>query len=300
MFKRVVFVFNPNSGSSFRIINDLKKLKNKFKEKYPQIECLECSLLSNELSTFLNHFEKENCLFVACGGDGTVSALAEKILGKPNFFLSVMPYGTGNDFSRAIGFFTIANDFDKVVRLFAGEGSKVIDFDMWCIGKKVFLNYFSIGFDAAVVNQFQKMRGKLPAFLNRPIANRVLYLVSGCFHFWYGIPQGVKLRIGHKNFELSGHKTLVLGNINSYAGGKSLSKRVVYTDKQLNIFKIKHLWGMFRLIMGSGYRDHEELAESLVLIVSRETMGQVDGEPFPVAIGEHSIKLIGNIKVIGG
>lgn len=299
MFKRVVFVFNPKSGSSFRIIKDLKKLEESFSKKYPQIAYQECSLLTDEISQLIKQYENEECLFVACGGDGTVASVAEKIYGKPNFFLSVLPYGTGNDFSRAVGIYKIASDIDKMVDLFSGEYKRVINFDLWSIKNKVFLNYLSVGYDAAVVDRFQRMRGKLPALLRRPFGNRVLYLISGFFHLFYGIPSGAVIMYGSQNLDISGHKTLLLGNINSYAGGKPLDKTVVYTDQQLNVFRIKRLWGMIRLVSGRGCDSQNEKSNSFVLNLGYDTMGQIDGEPYPFAKGEHRIELLGQIKVLG-
>lgn len=300
MFKRVVFIFNPLSGSSFRIIKDLEVIKNIFANRYPNITYHECSLLTHELSGLIKEFKNDTCLFVACGGDGTVASVAEKILGNTNFYLSVLPYGTGNDFSRAIGIFKISNDLDKLVEIMVGDKVKAIDFDLWGIDNKIFLNYLSIGFDAAVVTRFQKMRGKLPATWKRPFGNRVLYLISGFFHLFYGIPSGAVIKYSNQTANIAGIKSVLLGNINSYAGGKPLASTVVFADKQLNVFKINRLWGMVRLISGRGCGAQDDKSDSIELSLENDVMGQIDGEPYPFAKGKHVIKHVGQIKVIGG
>ena len=104
----------------------------------------------------------------------------------------------------------------------------------------------------------------------------------------------------NQKIDISGHKTLLLGNINSYAGGKPLDKTVVYTDKQLNVFRIKRLWGMIRLVSGRGCESQNEKSNSFVLNLGYDTMGQIDGEPHPFSKGVHRIELIGQVKVIGG
>ena len=300
MFKRVIFIFNPLSGSSFRIIKDLEIIKNIFTNRYPHIAYQECSLLTHELSNLIEVYKDETCLFVACGGDGTVASVAEKILGNSNYYLSVLPYGTGNDFSRAIGIFKISNNMDKLVEIMVGEKVMAIDFDLWGIDNKIFLNYLSIGFDAAVVARFQKMRGKLPAMWKRPFGNRVLYLISGFFHLFYGIPSGAVIKYRNQSADIAGVKSVLLGNINSYAGGKPLASSVAFADKQLNVFKINRIWGMVRLISGRGCGAQDEKSDAIVLSLENDVMGQIDGEPYPFVKGEHVIKHVGQIKVIGG
>ena len=299
MFKRVVFVFNPKSGSSFRIVEDLKKIRNIFSQNYAGIECKECSLLSGELSELIEQYKNEKCLFVACGGDGSVVSVAEKIYKNPLFYLSVLPYGTGNDFSRAIGLFKSSDDLYKITKLLVGENIVTIEFDMWSIENKIFLNYLSLGFDAAIVDRFQRLRGYLPALFKRPIVNRVLYLISSVFHLFYSIPSGTMIKYRDQEINLSGIKTLIVGNINSYAGGKPLARNVNCTDGQLNVFSLKNLGSVVRLVVGKGINKTDEKSNSIILNLNSKLICQIDGEPHPLAEGTHRISLIGKIKVIG-
>jgi diacylglycerol kinase family enzyme len=268
-------------------------------KNYPEVNFLDCSLLSDDLDFNIAKYKSETCLFVACGGDGTVVAVAERIYQIPSFCLTVIPFGTGNDFSRAIGIFKEVSHLERLANIFAGRGGEVIDFDMWTINGRLFINYLTIGYDAAAVNLFQNLRHKLPKFLQRPFFNRVLYLISGVFHLFYSIPLGAMLQYGDKEIKISGCKSIVMGNINSYAGGKPLHSKVVFNDQSLNVFKVKGIWVELQLILGRGAGEAIVIDDSFILTLEKKVSCQVDGEPFEIAKGKHTIKYLGKLRVLG-
>ncbi len=299
MFKHIVFVFNPLSGNANRISTELGKLKKILIQNYPDFHFQDCSLLSDELNLLITNLTHEKCLFVACGGDGTVAAVAEKIYLIPNFCLTVFPFGTGNDFSRAIGVFDRCYDLEELAQIYVGKKARKIDFDMWEINGRLFLNYFTIGYDAAVVTFFQNLRHKMPKILRRPFFNRVLYLISGICHLFYSIPMGTMLQYEGNEIGLFGYKSIVLGNINSYAGGKHLSPSVVYSDLKLNVFKVEGIREELQLIIGKGIAVMVATNDSFDLILENAVNCQVDGEPFLMPKGKHSIRYFGKLGVLG-
>lgn len=299
MFKRIIFVFNPLSGNANRISSELKKLKIILSKNHPAIHFQDCSLLSEEFASLITEFKLEKCLFVACGGDGTVVAVAEKMYQIPSFCLTVMPFGTGNDFSRAIGIFKESKNLEELAQIFVGNKARILDFDMWGVNGRVFINYFTIGYDAAVVNRFQNLRHKLPKVLRRPFFNRVLYLISGIYHLFYSIPLGAMLQYGGEEISLFGCKSVVLGNINSYAGGKPLNPNVVFNDQMLNVFKVEGIRGELQLLRGKGISEFVATDSSFDLILENEANCQVDGEAFQISKGKHTIRYIGKLRVLG-
>jgi diacylglycerol kinase (ATP) len=101
---------------------------------------------------------------VAAGGDGTWSAVADRILssGRPDLVLGVLPAGTGNDFGRNLG--VPGNDPEGAVKVLR-EG-RTVRCDVGRLlgptrhedrGERVrdqrfFLNVLGFGFDVAVVD----------------------------------------------------------------------------------------------------------------------------------------------------
>jgi diacylglycerol kinase (ATP) len=85
-------------------------------------------------------------LAVAAGGDGTVSAVIEGLVGS-SVPLGIVPIGTGNLVARALG---IPDEIDAAVALIAGSpGERRID--AMRIGERVFALNVSVGVSAAVI-----------------------------------------------------------------------------------------------------------------------------------------------------
>ena len=63
---------------------------------------------------------------VAVGGDGTLSAVADRLLtfGRPEVVFGVLPGGTGNDFGRNLGI--PGNDLEGAVRILAAARGSIV------------------------------------------------------------------------------------------------------------------------------------------------------------------------------
>ena len=101
---------------------------------------------------------------VAVGGDGTLSAVADRLLtfGRPEVVFGVLPGGTGNDFGRNLGI--PGNDLEGAVRILAAGRTTRVDAGR-IMGssrheargedlreERFFLNVVGFGFDVAVVD----------------------------------------------------------------------------------------------------------------------------------------------------
>jgi len=101
---------------------------------------------------------------VAVGGDGTWSAVADRILslGRNDVVFGVLPGGTGNDFGRNLGI--PGNDLEGAVRILAAgkttrvDAGRIIGLSRHEArgeeprGERFFLNVAGFGFDVAVVD----------------------------------------------------------------------------------------------------------------------------------------------------
>jgi YegS/Rv2252/BmrU family lipid kinase len=83
---------------------------------------------------------------LACGGDGTVRAAAEALVGTDTA-LAVMPAGTANQFANAM---SIPSDLAEVLSLLTSHQTRTIDTGR-CNGM-TFLIMAGIGFDAALID----------------------------------------------------------------------------------------------------------------------------------------------------
>lgn len=88
---------------------------------------------------------------MAGGGDGTISAAAERLVGTKKA-LAVLPAGTMNLFARSLG---IPLGLDQAVTAFATAESRNVDVAR--ANGRVFIHQFSIGMHAKLVAQRQRM-----------------------------------------------------------------------------------------------------------------------------------------------
>lgn len=142
--------------------------------------------------------KNEEVLIIVAGGDGTIKWVISELvkIGRLSFPLGVIPFGTGNDLSRACGWGWTApsglTSLKTIVQVFKDlcEFGQPIKFDVWNVNieaKSVewaakskqpaaallsagssspakfteqMINYFSIGQDAKAVYEFEKHRRK--------------------------------------------------------------------------------------------------------------------------------------------
>jgi diacylglycerol kinase (ATP) len=101
-------------------------------------------------------------IVIAAGGDGTVRDVMEGIL-HTDTALAILPLGTGNDFSRAIG---AGPDIESAIQALRTNQVKRIDVGKWQQGGRSghFVNVAGCGFDAEVANRvnigYRRLRGR--------------------------------------------------------------------------------------------------------------------------------------------
>jgi diacylglycerol kinase family enzyme len=91
---------------------------------------------------------------VACGGDGTVGAVAAVAVER-GLVLGVLPLGTLNHFAQDLG---LPDDPVDAVDVLAGGRTAAID--LGCVGDVVFVNNASIGAYAEIVARRERMTGR--------------------------------------------------------------------------------------------------------------------------------------------
>lgn len=103
-------------------------------------------------------------LLVAGGGDGTINAVASRLLDKDTTY-GVLPLGTLNHFARDLG---IPFEIDKAVAVIAGDHANTVDVGQ--VNDRIFLNNSSIGLYPRIVSEREHAQkrlgiGKWPALI---------------------------------------------------------------------------------------------------------------------------------------
>jgi diacylglycerol kinase (ATP) len=287
-------------------------------------------------------------VLIVAGGDGTVSwgmdlvdasGLAEE--SKP--WITVIPMGTGNDLSRSLRFgpgfakekcpcacgcctCCLVGSLDQTV-MHAISAPKA-HMDRWNIQvtamngtpveTRVMNNYFSIGFDAHIAKKFDVFRKKNPGWCKARVMNKLWY---GCLGLrsLCGEPvlnRFLTLTIDGAPVPLpDGIKSLVVSNVDSFAGGVTLWKDSKNRFKPVAIddglVEVQGMYGSFHMgLMQGKMRSAVKIGQgsTVRIVVSQCLHMQWDGEAMDkvreagdavtVDINHHSFPKILNARAL--
>ncbi|KAK7200287.1 Diacylglycerol kinase-like protein [Novymonas esmeraldas] len=169
---------------------------------------------------------------------------------------------------------------------------------------KIFTNYFSIGFDAKVAQQFGDFRNNNPEMCKGRVMNKMWYGCFGC-HAMVSADTIPKRSLsvcldGAPAKVPSSAKAIVVANMITYAGGNVLwsDPRGRYgapavDDGKVEVSALEGVWHMVGV--GTGTRAAKKIGQSrsLVLYVPANFTMQYDGEPIP-AMGtkDQTVKVV--------
>lgn len=166
---------------------------------------------------------------IAVGGDGTVSAVLSEMVEHPRrseVKIGLVPFGTGNDLSRVLGLYKPFVEQGLLYLIRSLILATPITFDIWRVGGRgAFANYFSAGIDACIAHGFDRDRktGKIRS--NSPFANKLHYVRIFFAERKYSIASGfltvVNERGGKEVVDLAGFRSIIVGNIPSFASGSN-------------------------------------------------------------------------------
>jgi YegS/Rv2252/BmrU family lipid kinase len=141
---KVAFIINPFSAKKNYqpFLNELKtKVNNPLyyvSESIPGTE-----------EFIQSHFEEVD-IFVAIGGDGTISTVAKSLINTEKI-LAIFPAGSGNGFSNETRF---SKNLDELLEKIKAKNSRKID--TFTVNDRLSINVSGTGFDGKVVKEFEK------------------------------------------------------------------------------------------------------------------------------------------------
>ncbi|AZA82965.1 diacylglycerol kinase [Chryseobacterium lactis] len=142
--EKVAFIINPFSAKKNYqpFLNELKK-----KVSNPSYYVSESIAGTDEF--IQNYFDKVD-IFVAIGGDGTISTVAKNLINTEKI-LAIFPAGSGNGFSNETRF---NKNLDELLEKIKQKKSRKID--TFTVNDKLSINVSGTGFDGKVVKEFEK------------------------------------------------------------------------------------------------------------------------------------------------
>ncbi|WP_034670326.1 diacylglycerol/lipid kinase family protein [Chryseobacterium populi] len=142
--EKVAFIINPFSAKKNYqpFLNELKK-----KVKNPLYYISESIQGTDDF--IQEHFNTTD-IFVAIGGDGTISTVAKSLINTEKI-LAIFPAGSGNGFSNETRF---SKNLDELLEKIKAKKSRKID--TFTVNDKLSINVSGTGFDGKVVKEFEK------------------------------------------------------------------------------------------------------------------------------------------------
>ncbi len=158
-----VVIRNPASGRGLGA-SRWPRVETLIRREAPRgstVECLATEYPGHAAALAAKAAEGGAELVIAAGGDGTISEVANGLIGS-SAAMAIVPMGTGNDLCRTIG---VQSQIEFAAETAFRGQSKQVDVVRWNCGQRsgYFMNVAGCGFDAKVaerVNQgFKRIRG---------------------------------------------------------------------------------------------------------------------------------------------
>lgn len=150
-----IFVINPAAGKGKKLPAVLSAITYACEELEVDFEIYHTRTVGDGI-----RFVSETCKqypdmmkrFYACGGDGTLFEVLNGAVGHENTEISVIPLGTGNDFTKA---FTNPEYFKDIKRQILGKAERI---DLMKYNNRYSINVINIGFDCDVVQRVSEIK----------------------------------------------------------------------------------------------------------------------------------------------
>lgn len=194
--EKVAFIINPFSAKK-NYQPFLNELKNKVKDPLYYIS----ESIPGTDEFIQKHFE-ETDIFVAIGGDGTISTVAKNLINTEKI-LAIFPAGSGNGFSNETQF---SKNLDELLEKIKAKKSRKID--TFTVNDKLSINVSGTGFDGKVVKEFEKT--------NRGFKNYIKVSLKTFFNY-----KPIKLKFLNEEYKQYNGKYLMVNVANTRQFGNN-------------------------------------------------------------------------------
>jgi diacylglycerol kinase (ATP) len=245
---RHVFIINPKAGkhSSEQLIRT--SVEQYFSENGGKYEIFVTNAPNHATEIAKAEAQKgESVRIYACGGDGTLSEVANGATGFKNAEIACIPTGSGNDFVKNFG---KKQDFLDINALVNG---KIIQVDIIKYGNKLACNVCSVGFDAEVALNMVR-------FKNLPLTTgSMAYKISIIYCMLSKIKSKFEITIDNAEKHNSNFLLCAVANGKWYGGG-FMPAPIAKTDDGLLDFVLVNAVSRLKIIEVIGkYKSGEHL-----------------------------------------
>ncbi len=275
------FIINPNSGK--RQLGDLEsKIHQACIKRDIPYEVLYTKMPGDGRRLAKKISDSEECTVFSVGGDGNLNDVLNGVIGSENKILGNIPYGSGNDYDRALRNY---------------EEQYVLS-DVGVINGRHFINVACLGLDADVANNLDKTKNRKWI----PVKQR--YNASLVYTFSKYKSKKVKIQIGDFSSDLE-LTILAVGNGQYYGGGYRIAPQALVDDGVFDIYVIEKMpkakiLGLFaKLIRGTHekspkvkkYRNEKLLVDCQEPYVFNVDGEMIQGSHFEITMKKNAVKV---------
>ncbi|OWK73980.1 diacylglycerol kinase [Flavobacteriaceae bacterium JJC] len=161
-------------------------------------------------------------IFVAVGGDGTISTVAQKLIDTDKI-LAIFPAGSGNGFSNETKF---SKNLDELLAKISNR--KVKEIDTFTVNGKLSINVSGTGFDGKVVKEFEKTE--------RGFKNYIKVSIQTFFNY-----KPINVQFLTENFQQYNGKYLMLNiaNTRQFGNNAYIAPKASKSDGLVDVVLVK-------------------------------------------------------------
>lgn|SRR5690606_2507860 len=212
---RFAFIINPNSAKN-NADNFLRELRSRVSDPLYHIS----HSVHSTNDFILEHFEDVD-VFVAVGGDGTISSVASALINTKKL-LAILPAGSGNGFSREMKF---SKDLGSLLTKILN--GKFIEVDTFTVNGRFSVNVSGTGFDGAVIQAFEKTSRGFGNYIRTSVAKYRTY-------------EPVNVRFEEKYSKYDGQYLMVnVANTRQFGNNAFIAPQASHSDGLLEIALVK-------------------------------------------------------------
>ncbi len=194
--EKVAFIINPFSAKK-NYHPFLDALKSKVENPVFYIS----ESIQGTFDFITEHFDAVD-IFVAVGGDGTISTIAQKLINTEKI-LAIFPAGSGNGFSNETHF---TKNIEELLQKINAKQSRQID--TFLVNNKLSINVSGTGFDGKVAKEFEKTE--------RGFKNYIKVTLKTFFNY-----KPIKVKFITENYQQYNGKYLMLNIANTRQFGNN-------------------------------------------------------------------------------
>jgi diacylglycerol kinase (ATP) len=282
----ILFIINPVSGGKTKTDWETA-IREYYRERITNIQFFVLTG-SNDAESIKHWIEKiKPAKVVAVGGDGTVTMLANELLGT-DMALGILPAGSANGMARELNIpLTITEALDVV------EGGQVKNVDVIDVNGHICLHLSDIGLNAQLIKHFEEgnIRGKLG------YATKVLKTL------WTKSPMQLTVNIHGKEVTMRA-LMVVLANARMYGTGAVINPEGDLYDGQFEVVIMRRLAlsELLKMFLKPQPFNPSKIkifpATSVSIATTRKVHFQVDGEYLGKVHAVNANIIAGQLKII--